>query len=64
MDASDFVEMVPVRRWGRVWDIGFACVFLASEAGTFISGDTLVVDGGNWLWKPAMAPKEMVQQLR
>jgi 3-oxoacyl-[acyl-carrier protein] reductase len=36
----------PIRRIGRPEDIAAAFQFLASEAGAFITGHTLVVDGG------------------
>ncbi|CAM5671427.1 Glucose 1-dehydrogenase OS=Streptomyces alboniger OX=132473 GN=CP975_19430 PE=3 SV=1 [Streptomyces alboniger] len=36
----------PLGRLGRPEDIGNACVFLASEAASWISGTDLVVDGG------------------
>jgi 3-oxoacyl-[acyl-carrier protein] reductase len=36
----------PIRRIGRPEDIAAAFQFLASEAGAFIAGHTLVVDGG------------------
>ncbi|MDE1656783.1 SDR family NAD(P)-dependent oxidoreductase [Actinotignum sanguinis] len=37
---------VPLRRTANTQDIGRACVFLASESASFISGHDLVVDGG------------------
>lgn len=39
-------ESAPLTRLGRPEDIGNACVFLASDAATWISGTNLVVDGG------------------
>ena len=44
--------MVPLGRLASPWDIAAACVFLASPAARYVSGDTLVVDGGAWLWRP------------
>ena len=35
-----------VGRLGLPEDIGAACLYLASEASTFVCGSTLVVDGG------------------
>lgn len=39
---------VPLRRLGTPEDIGHACLFLASELGSYINGAILPVDGG-WL---------------
>ncbi len=38
--------VIPLRRIGEPEDIGGAVVFLASRAGAYVSGHTLVVDGG------------------
>lgn len=43
------IESVPLRRLGRVEDIGHAAVFLASEAASYVTGAILVVDGGSWM---------------
>jgi len=40
--------VVPLARYGEVEDIANAAMFLASDAGGFITGTTLVVDGGQW----------------
>lgn len=40
------VEMTPHQRLGRVEDIAGTVAFLCSEAGSFINGQTIVVDGG------------------
>lgn len=56
-------EGIPLGRLGKSFDIGMAAVFLGSDAGDYITGDILVVDGGEWLYKPPMVPKEMVAEL-
>ena len=40
---------IPLGRFGRIKDIENAAVFLCSDAGSFINGEILVVDGGQWL---------------
>jgi gluconate 5-dehydrogenase len=39
-------KRTPAGRWGRVEELVGACVFLASDAATFVNGHTLFVDGG------------------
>lgn len=36
----------PAGRWGQVEELVGACVFLASDASTFVNGQTIFVDGG------------------
>lgn len=44
---SDWLETrTPAGRWGRVEELVGACVFLASDASSFVNGHTLFVDGG------------------
>jgi 2-deoxy-D-gluconate 3-dehydrogenase len=43
----------PLRRWGTPADVAHAVVMLASEGASFVTGQTLVVDGGSSLIKGA-----------
>ncbi|QBR02740.1 glucose 1-dehydrogenase [Paraburkholderia pallida] len=49
-DDSEFsawlCKRTPAGRWGRVDELCGAAVFLASEASSFVNGQTLFVDGG------------------
>lgn len=54
---------VPLGRMGEKVDIALACVYLASNAASYVSGEILVVDGGAWLHKPQLVPRDMVSQL-
>jgi peroxisomal 2,4-dienoyl-CoA reductase len=42
-------QNIPLGRFGRISDIETAAVFLCSDAASFINGEVLVVDGGQWL---------------
>ena len=42
---------VPLGRFGAVEDVANMAVYLASPAGDYLTGATLVVDGGEWLKK-------------
>lgn len=42
-------QRIPLGRFGFIKDIENAAVFLCSDAGNFINGAVLVVDGGHWL---------------
>lgn len=46
-DSSKFViSQIPMGRWGQAEEIVGAAVYLASDASSFVTGTTLVVDGG------------------
>lgn len=43
---KDIASHVAVGRWGRVEEVAYPTVFLASEASSFMTGTTIYVDGG------------------
>ncbi|KAF8940165.1 hypothetical protein EDD21DRAFT_403183 [Dissophora ornata] len=45
---------VPIGRMGEIRDIEHATLYLASDAASFVTGQVLIVDGGNWL-QPGMS---------
>lgn len=61
-EVNDMIsEGIPLGRLGLASEIGHAAVFLATAR--YITGDVLIVDGGEWLYKPPMVPKELVSEL-
>jgi NAD(P)-dependent dehydrogenase (short-subunit alcohol dehydrogenase family) len=44
--GKEFLLRTPMRRFGKVEELVGAAVFLASEAASFVTGHTLIVDGG------------------
>lgn len=48
-------KAIPLKRLGNVEDIGYAALFLASKEASYITGQTIVVDGGQTLPESAEA---------
>ena len=46
---KDMAASIPLKKLGSVEDIGYAALFLASKEAGFITGQTIVVDGGQIL---------------
>jgi len=47
--AAGMTAAIPLRRLGSVDDIGYAALFFATDEAAYISGQTIVVDGGQVL---------------
>lgn len=46
--SAAILERIPAGRWGVPEDFGGPCLFLASEAGSYLNGSIVTVDGG-WM---------------
>ncbi len=46
---KEMTATIPLRRLGTVEEIGYAALFLATDEAGFITGQTIVVDGGQVL---------------
>ncbi len=44
--TAGFAQVLPLKRIGEPSDIGHAVVFFAGDASTYITGTTLIIDGG------------------
>jgi NAD(P)-dependent dehydrogenase (short-subunit alcohol dehydrogenase family) len=44
--GREFLLRTPMKRFGKVEELVGACIFLSSEASSFVNGEILVVDGG------------------
>ncbi len=48
---------IPAQRVGELRELGWAATFLCSPYASYITGHTLVVDGGNWLRRSLVMPE-------
>ena len=65
VDAQAMQDMVtqgiPLGRLIEKLELGHAAVYLCTARN--VTGHVLVVDGGEWLYRPSVVPKEMVSEL-
>jgi Enoyl-(Acyl carrier protein) reductase len=55
--AEHDVTTVPGGRVGRLHEIGWAATYLCSAYAAYLTGHTLVLDGGNWLRQGLRMPE-------
>ncbi|MGH3320355.1 MAG: SDR family oxidoreductase [Streptosporangiaceae bacterium] len=48
--SAALMARVPMARWARVEETIGPAVFLASDAASYLTGQVLVVDGGQTAW--------------
>ncbi len=46
VQGESYLPMIPARRWGTPEEVAAACVYLASDMASYVTGITHVVDGG------------------
>ncbi|KAK9156241.1 hypothetical protein Sjap_003721 [Stephania japonica] len=56
-------DYMPLFKLGEKWDIAMAALYLASDAGKYVNGMTMIVDGGLWLSRPRHIAKETVREV-
>ena len=56
--VDEFATHVPLRRAGLPEEVAATIAFLASPGGAYITGTTVVVDGGSDAWGLGMLPPE------
>ncbi len=49
-DKDAYLATIPMQRWGRPEEVGWAAVYLASDEAAFVTGQTIAVNGGKTCW--------------
>jgi 3-oxoacyl-[acyl-carrier protein] reductase len=49
-DKDAYFATIPAGRWGTPEDVGWAAVYLASDEASFVTGQTIAVNGGKTCW--------------
>lgn len=49
-DIESKRRQIPVRRWGEVDDIAQACLYLATDAASFVTGQAIHLNGGEYMF--------------
>ncbi len=49
-DKEAYLASVPMGRWGRPDEVGWAAAYLASDEAAFVTGQTIAVNGGKTCW--------------
>ena len=49
-DKDGYVQTVPMGRWGKPDDVGWAVTYFASDEAAFVTGQTIAVNGGKTVW--------------
>ena len=55
--TEDLADYVPLGRTGKPHELAWAATYLCSGFAAFITGHTLVIDGGHWLGRGRYTPK-------
>ena len=49
-DKEAYAQTVPMGRWGKPDDVGWAVTYFASDEASFVTGQTIAVNGGKTVW--------------
>jgi citronellol/citronellal dehydrogenase len=56
---DEFAAHVPMKRPGSPEEVAATIAFLASAGGAYVTGSTVVVDGGSDAWGMGFAPPDL-----
>jgi len=49
-EKDAYLATIPMGRWGRPDEVGWAAAYLASDEAAFVTGQTIAVNGGKTVW--------------
>jgi hypothetical protein len=49
-EKDAYLATIPMGRWGKPEEVGWAATYLASDEASFVTGQTIAVNGGKTVW--------------
>uniref|UniRef100_A0A0H5QTB1 2,4-dienoyl-CoA reductase [(3E)-enoyl-CoA-producing] n=1 Tax=Spongospora subterranea TaxID=70186 RepID=A0A0H5QTB1_9EUKA len=61
---DNMLEHIALRRFGDAVEVADACVFLVSNASSYVTGSTITVDGGSWFFGGGVVGRQIAKLSR
>eukprot|EP00898_Chlorokybus_atmophyticus_P005735 jgi/Chlat1/6162/Chrsp41S05710 len=60
---ADVGKYAPLGKAATSWDIAMGVMYIVSNAARVVTGETIVIDGGQWMMRPQVVPYQTVAKV-